>query len=90
MDHKVVGGYNKQNFFQIEGPGIGTRGNYSGNACPTNTELYPNRPIFISRKTSNDLGLAIQQATYPQTADGERLMCLHPQRHSNLKLRDKH
>ena len=68
VDHKIVGGYKDQNYFRIEGPGIGTGGNYSANACGPNciqTDLFS-----LAGKEATIEGLDIQQATYSQTTKG--------------------
>ena len=68
--HKIVGGYNNQNYFRIEGPGIGTGGNYSANACPSTPNCIQTDLFSLAGKEATIAGLDIQQATYSQTTDG--------------------
>ena len=69
IEHRVTGGVNAQNFFRIEGPGIGRI--YSGFACPGNPDNCIQTDLFsLAGKESTITGLDIQQATYSQTADG--------------------
>ena len=68
--HKIVGGYNNQNYFRIEGPGIGTGGNYSANACPSTPNCIQTDLFSLAGKEATIEGLDIQQATYSQTTDG--------------------
>ncbi|WP_147370406.1 hypothetical protein [Lysinibacillus yapensis] len=55
--HRVTGGYQNQNYFRIEGPGLGRLGRIQ-------TNLFS-----LMGKISTTNGLDIQQATYSQTAD---------------------
>ena len=68
--HKIVGGYNNQNYFRIEGPGIGTGGNYSANACPSTPNCIQTDLFSLAGKEATINGLDIQQVTYSQTPGG--------------------
>ena len=70
VDHKIVGGVNNQNFFRIEGPGIGTgTGNsYVNFACPGKSNCIQTDMFSLMGKIATNNGLDIQQATYKQTS----------------------
>lgn len=66
VDHAVIGGVNNQNFFRIEGPGIGLI--YPDFTCdfdPTN--CIETDQFSLMGKIAVNNGLDIQQATYSQT-----------------------
>ncbi|MEH7238182.1 PKD domain-containing protein [Bacillus sp. JJ1562] len=70
VDHKIIGGYEGQNYFRIQGPGIGSGGNYSANACPGISNCIQTDQFSLAGKEATIAGLDIQQATYSQTEDG--------------------
>lgn len=67
IDQTVTGGVNNQNFFQIEGPGIGNV--YPNDRCTsTSTDCIKTTLFSLAGKISVNNGLDIQQATYKQTS----------------------
>ena len=70
VEQTDTGGVNNQNFFRIEGPGIGTgTGNsYVEFACPGKSNCIQTDMFSLMGKIATNNGLDIQQATYKQTS----------------------
>ena len=76
VEHPIVGSIKTnekgevQNFFRIEGPGIGlgTNGAYSPNACSFDRENCIEIKDFTLMGEAVNAGVEIQQATYNRTS----------------------
>jgi hypothetical protein len=71
VDHPIIGGMNNQNYFRIEGPGIGAG---SPNVCKNEDGSNDNNCIqtnlfSVMGKLATNSGVDIQQATYSRTSE---------------------
>nr|WP_263327487.1 IPT/TIG domain protein [Neobacillus sp. Marseille-Q6967] len=79
VDHKIVGGVNGQNYFRIEGPGIGrngANGAFSPNACRNtdgtqNPNCIQTDMFSVMGKEATTSGVEKTRATYSRTTAGE-------------------
>ncbi len=63
VNHKVIGGVNGQNYFKIQGPGIG---NNCGNDCTIQTDEFS-----LSGKIATNSGVDVVRATYSRNVDAD-------------------
>jgi hypothetical protein len=71
VDHPIIGGMNGQNYFRIEGPGIGAG---SPNVCKNpdnsnNNNCIQTNLFSVMGKLATNSGVDIQQATYSRTSE---------------------
>lgn len=63
VNHKVIGGVNGQNYFKIQGPGLG---NNCGNNCTIQTDEFS-----LSGKIATNSGVDVVRATYSRSVDAD-------------------
>ncbi|WP_144549828.1 PKD domain-containing protein [Bacillus sp. X1(2014)] len=61
VNHKIIGGVNGQNYFKIQGPGLGAN---CGNDCSIETDEFS-----LSGKIAQNSGVDVARATYSRNVD---------------------